>query len=109
MKTVTDSTLFGRSERSVVSSVTEHFWRCEVSYELCAFEGTEPGEGRVVLQARERGERSGGRNWHGERREEREVKREREATGKEERGGMDGAKRRAASEIHRGRLGGGSG
>mmetsp|Transcript_28390 Transcript_28390/g.69103 ORF Transcript_28390/g.69103 Transcript_28390/m.69103 type:complete len:970 (+) Transcript_28390:77-2986(+) len=40
-KTVTDSTLFGRTERSVVTTITEQFWEFEVDYEILAFEGAD--------------------------------------------------------------------
>lgn len=42
-KDVAESTLFGKIERSVVTKITEYFWKFEVEYEFIGFVGVEPG------------------------------------------------------------------
>jgi hypothetical protein len=45
---VTESSLFGKSSTKVVTKITEHFWKFEATWQLCAFVGTGSGAGETL-------------------------------------------------------------
>ena len=50
-KSVSESSLFGRSSHQVVTTVTEHFWEYTAAYSLVAFAGADSAQ-RVLLRSR---------------------------------------------------------
>jgi len=50
-KSVSNSTVFGKSEHYTVTKVTEYFWQFDANYQLVAFQGTDSDKA-VVLQQR---------------------------------------------------------